>query len=70
VAKCDKPTIEIDSDVQLVAAYMASNIPAARLVGVAKAMGEVAPLLWGSYETEQLHAMLHRVPDAYVWCTA
>ena len=55
--------IEVDDDVRTVAAFMVANIPTARLVAVAKAIGEMAPLLWGQYASEQIQALrLRRLP--------
>lgn len=54
----DRPaTIEVDENVQAVAAYMVASVPAARLVAVARAIGEMAPLLWGQYPQEQISAL-------------
>lgn len=51
------PTIEIDEHVKAVALFMTTNIPTARLVPVAKALGEMAPLLWGQYVPEHIHPL-------------
>jgi hypothetical protein len=53
----DRPSIEIDEDVRAVAAYMVASIPAARLVAVAKAMSEMAPLLWSQYIPEPVQPL-------------
>jgi hypothetical protein len=47
--------LKMDGDVQAVAEYMQSNIPAARLVGVAAGIAAIAPLLWGRYSPEQVN---------------
>jgi hypothetical protein len=47
--------------VQTVAAFMMANVPAARLVAVAKTVGEMAPLLWGQYDPEQVQPTSFRV---------
>jgi hypothetical protein len=52
-----KPTIDVDVNVLDVAAYMVTNVPAARLVAVAKAIGEMAPLLWSHYTREQIEPL-------------
>jgi len=40
-----RPKIEVDEDVQMVAAVMMANIPTARSVAVAKAVDAIAPTL-------------------------
>lgn len=55
MTKRDRP-IEIDEEVSDVLAYMARNIPTGRLVGVADAIGRLAPLLWGHFPTEEVLA--------------
>jgi hypothetical protein len=52
-----KREIEIDSDVKLVAEFMQSSIPAARLRSVADAIAALAPLLWGHYPAEEVRAI-------------
>lgn len=70
----DRP-IEIDAEASDVLAYMARNIPTSRLVGVANAVGKLAPLLWGHFASEEVRAARlcypaisacdpHRRPDA------
>jgi hypothetical protein len=39
--------IVVDQDMQAVAEFMQRNIPADRLVAVAKGVGDIAPILWG-----------------------
>lgn len=50
--------LKIDSDVGAVIEIMQRTIPAARLVSVAQAVSELAPLLWGQYEKEGIAAPL------------
>ena len=47
-------TIEIDHDVRAVADFMQSNCSAAKLVGVATAIGKLAPSLWGHHQAEEI----------------
>lgn len=49
--------LEIDQDVKAVAEFMQSNVAAARLVGVATAIGRLAPILWGRYSADDVHAL-------------
>lgn len=61
----EESIIEVDDDVRTVAAFMMANMPAARLVAVAKAIGEMAPLLWGHYTPEPIQALrLRRSPNS------
>jgi hypothetical protein len=47
----------IDPDVKTVAEFMQSKFAAARLVSIAKAISELAPLFWGKYSTESVDAL-------------
>jgi len=49
--------LELDSDVQAVAEFMMQNIPAAKLVAVARALVELAPLFWGHFTPEHVRAL-------------
>lgn len=49
----DRP-VEIDAEASDVLAYMARNIPTSRLVGIADAVGKLAPLLWGHFSAEEV----------------
>jgi hypothetical protein len=49
--------IEIDPDVKAVAEFMQSNIPAARLVSITVALYQLAPILWGRYGNDDVHAL-------------
>lgn len=49
--------VEIDPNVQAVADYMQQHVPATKLVGVANRLAEVAGLLWGHHEPEDVSAM-------------
>lgn len=53
----DRPTIEANGEIEVLAAFMAANIPTSRLVSVARAIGEIAPLLWGHYSAEEVAAL-------------
>jgi len=50
--------LEIDPDVKVVAEFMQSNMSAAKLVGVATAIGRLAPILWGRFGTEEIQALV------------
>lgn len=55
--------LRMDADLQSVAEFMQSNLPAAKLLHVAKSLAEVAPLLWGDYAAEPVSALtLRRSP--------
>jgi hypothetical protein len=41
--------IEVEEDVRKLAGYMAASFPAEKLVGIARAIAEIAPSLWGQY---------------------
>ena len=47
-------TVEIDADVRKAVEFLQSSFPAARLVGIAKGVGAVGPLLWGHYRAEDV----------------
>ena len=53
----------IDPDVKAVAEFMQSTLAAARLVPVAKAVSELAPLLWGKYSPESVDALFLAHPQ-------
>jgi hypothetical protein len=59
--------LEIDPDVKAVAEFMQSNMAAAKLVGVATAIGRLAPILWGRFGTEESQA-LSLVPKSISGC--
>lgn len=46
-----------DQDVLLVLTYMQRHVPAARLVAVARSIGQLAPIVWDQYETEGVAAL-------------
>jgi hypothetical protein len=58
----NRPEMELalDQDVRAVCEFMLANMPAAKLVSVAKAMAEIAPVLWGHYPTEEIRALSWR----------
>jgi hypothetical protein len=49
--------IIIDSDVKAVVEFMQSRFAATKLVGIAKGVADMAPLLWGLYESEGVQAI-------------
>ena len=51
-------TFEIDDDVKAVAEFMQQNIAAGRLVGVATAIGRLAPILWGRFSADDVQAVV------------
>lgn len=55
--------VELDSDVQAVAAFMQDNLTADRLVPVTEALAEIALALWGHFERSEVRALsLGRAP--------
>ena len=46
-----------DPDVKAVAEFMQSTLPATRLVSIANAISELAPILWGRYTRESVDAL-------------
>jgi hypothetical protein len=55
----DRPETEIvfDEDVRAVAEFMLANVAAAKLVSVASAVAQIAPVLWGHYAQEPVRAL-------------
>lgn len=49
--------IAINDDVQTIAEFMQSNLPATRLVGVARALNQLAPILWGQHGSEDIQCL-------------
>ena len=50
--------IQCDSELQLILEFMQANVEASKLVSAAKAVGEIAPLLWSGYQaTEQIRPL-------------
>jgi len=49
--------LSMDQHVKLVAEFMRAHVPAAKLVNVAQALAELAPILWGKYEREEVRAL-------------
>jgi hypothetical protein len=52
----------IDSDVKRVAEYMLENVEAAKLLSVANAVAQLAPLLWGHHERVEVRALALQFP--------
>jgi hypothetical protein len=68
--------LTLDDDVKLVAEFMQSNIPAARLVGVAAGILQLSNILWGHYPMEDCRPLRlladdpHKQQDAIKSCLA
>lgn len=45
---------EVDADVKAVAEFLQQNVATSRLVGVATAIGRLAPILWGRYSADDV----------------
>lgn len=52
----------IDADVRLVASYLMDTIEASKLVSVAEAVAQLAPLLWGHHERTDVRALKLQYP--------
>ena len=50
-------TVEMDESLAAVASFMQATLPAAKLVSVAEALRALAPLLWGSYDREEIRPL-------------
>jgi hypothetical protein len=46
-----------DVDARAVFEFMLANVPAAKLVAVANAVAQIAPVLWGHYKSEEVRAL-------------
>lgn len=57
--------VVFDADVQAVADFMQSKIPANRLVSVAEGLSRIAPLLWGQYPAEQVQVLQLQSPAIF-----
>lgn len=51
-------TPEMDPDLQAVAEFMQANLPVAKLVPIATAIGLLAPILWGRYAADEIVPLL------------
>jgi hypothetical protein len=49
--------VVVDHDVKAVADFMQKNIPVKKLRGVANRLAEIAGLLWGHFDTEDVEPM-------------
>jgi hypothetical protein len=49
--------LEVDKDVKHVLEFMQNSMPATKLLSVAKAIAELAPVLWGRFEAESIFAL-------------
>jgi hypothetical protein len=57
--------VVFDADVQAVAEFMQSKIPANRLVSVAEGLAQIAPLLWGQYQSERVQTLKLQWPAIF-----
>lgn len=44
--------LAMDDDLKIVAGFMQANVPASKLVAVARNLDAIAPLLWGHYAAQ------------------
>ena len=49
--------VEIDSDVEAVAAFMQRHLPAQKLISVSEAQASLAPALWGHVKRSEVRAL-------------
>jgi hypothetical protein len=49
--------VEMDCDVRNIAEWMQERISADRLVGVARVIGDLAPIIWGHYGCAPIRAL-------------
>lgn len=59
-------SITIDRDVETAAALLQSTFEVSRLVSIASALADVAPVLWGRHGREQVAPALLVVPTSPV----
>jgi hypothetical protein len=59
-----KMMLEMDPDLQAVAEFMQTNLPATKLASVATAIGWLAPVLWGHFEAEELRPLVLGNPQS------
>ena len=50
-------TFALDPDVRASAVWLQDNVPASKLVGVAKGLATLAPSLWGHHPAEDVRAV-------------
>jgi hypothetical protein len=60
--------IKMDADLAAVASFMQATLPAAKLVHVAQAIGELAPLLWRRYGSEPIDPLELRASSDQSGC--
>lgn len=58
-------SIAIDSDVEAAALLLQGNFDASRLVSIARALADVAPVLWGRHGRELVAPALLVVPTLF-----
>lgn len=49
--------IEIDEDVKSIAEFMQSNVPAKKLIWVARQLAQIAPVLWDHFNDDGIAAI-------------
>jgi hypothetical protein len=54
---------KMDEDLKRVTEFMQNNLPADKLVGVAVAISDLAPSLWGHYGRDRIIPMELRHPE-------
>jgi len=54
--------VKIDHDVQVVAEFMQRNIPTAKLAGVANRLSQIASILWGHFEPDDVEGLQLKQP--------
>ena len=52
-----KMLVSMDPDLQRIAEIMQTSMAADKLVSVATALGEIAPILWGCYERAEIRPL-------------
>lgn len=55
--------IWIDEDVQAVMEFMQTHVPACKLIGVSRAIGQFAESLWGRYPQQSVVCAELRAPN-------
>lgn len=55
--------LAIDADVKRVAEYMLESVEAAKLLSVAQAVAQLAPILWGHHERLEVRTLALEYPS-------
>jgi hypothetical protein len=58
----DRAELVLEKDVQAVCEFMLANMSAAKLVSVANAVAQLAPVLWGHYPREEVRTFTWEWP--------